>query len=60
MPPIQVQYPASHVVQKIPVVGDRDHRALIVLEMVLEPLDGFGVEMIGRLVQQENVGLLNQ
>ena len=38
-------------------MGDHDHGAGIVAQMMLEPGDALGVEMVGRLVEQENVGL---
>ena len=39
---------------------DGDDRALVFLQMLFEPRDGLGVEMVGRLVEQQNVGLLQQ
>ncbi len=41
-------------------MGDRDDRALVLLEMALEPGDRLGVEMVGRLVEQQQVGRLQQ
>ena len=41
-------------------MGDRDDRAGVVLEKPLEPGDRFGVEMVGRLVEQQQVGRLQQ
>ena len=41
-------------------MGDRDDRAGIILQMMFEPGHRFGVEMVGRLVEQQNVGLLQQ
>ena len=39
---------------------DRDDRALVVLEEALEPRDRLGVEMVRRLVEQQQVGRLQQ
>ena len=39
---------------------DRDHRARVTAEMLLEPVHAVGVEMVGRLVEQENGGFLQQ
>ena len=39
---------------------DRDDRPLILLKMLLEPLDRFRVQMIGRLIEQQDVRLLDQ
>ncbi len=37
-----------------------DHRTLVLLEMLLEPVDRLGVEVVRRLVEQQHVGLLQQ
>ena len=41
-------------------MGDDEDRARIGAQMALEPIDGLGVEMVGRLVEQQQVGLLEQ
>ena len=41
-------------------MGDGDDRAGVVLEEALEPGDRLGVEMVGRLVEQQQVGRLQQ
>ena len=58
--PIQFQNPAGDVVEEIAVVSDGDHGAGIVLEEAFQPGDGLGVEMVGRLVQQQHVGFRQQ
>src|SRR5581483_9233098 len=57
---IQLEDPAGDVVEEVAIVCDRDDRPRILLQMFLEPLDGLGVEMVGRLVEQKNVGRLQQ
>ena len=57
---IQLQDPAGHVVQEVPVMGHGDDRALVLLEVLLKPLDRFGVQMVRRLIQQEDIGFLDQ
>ena len=37
-----------------------DDRTLVLLQMLLQPVDAFGVEVVGGLVQQQHVGLLQQ
>ena len=37
-------------------MGDRDDRARVLLEVALEPGDGLGVEVVGRLVEQQQIG----
>ncbi len=39
---------------------DRDNASLVVLEEALEPRDRLGVEMVRRLVEQQQVGRLQQ
>ena len=41
-------------------MGDGDHRARILLQVSLEPGDRLGVEMVGGLVEQQQVRLLEQ
>ena len=41
-------------------MGDGDDRPLVFLQMVLQPLHRFGVEVVGGLVEQQDVGLLQQ
>ena len=41
-------------------MGDRDDGAGVLAEEPLQPLDGLGVEMVGRLVEQEQVGVLEE
>ena len=57
---IELEDPAGDVVEEVAVVGDRDDRARVVLEVALEPGDRFGVEVVGRLVEQQQVGLAQQ
>ena len=52
---IELEDPAGDVVEKVAVVRDRDDGARVVLEKALEPGDRFGVEMVGRLVEQQQV-----
>ena len=44
------------MIEKIPVVGDDEHRPAEGLEIVLQPLDGIHVQVVGGLVQQQKVG----
>lgn len=54
------EYPAGYVVEEVAVVGDGDDRAFVLLQMCLEPLDAFGVEVVGGFVEEEDVGLAEQ
>ena len=50
----------GHVIQKGAVVRDEQHRAVVVFQVILEPLDRLDVQVVGRLVQQENRGPAQQ
>jgi hypothetical protein len=57
---LDLEHPADDVVEEVPVVRDQDHGALVLLQMVLEPLDRVGVEVVRRLVEQEHVGVVQE
>ena len=54
-PAVQLQDPAGDIVEEVAVMGDGHHRALIPLQEALQPGDALGVQMVGRLVQQQQV-----
>ena len=57
---LDLQDPAGDVVEEVAVVGHDHHRAGVVVQRVLQPGDAFGVQVVGRLVQQQQVRLLQQ
>ena len=57
---IEFEDPLGDVVEEVPVVGDGDDRAGVVTEEPLEPVDRLGVEVVGRLVEQQQVGARQQ
>ena len=59
-PAVELEDPAGHVVEEVAVVGDGDDRARVVLQEALEPGHRFRVEVVGRLVEQEQVRGLQQ
>ncbi len=42
------------------IMADREHAAVEAIEPVFEPFDGGDVEMVGRLVEQQQPGLFGQ
>jgi len=58
--PVELEDPAGHVIEEVAVVGDRDDRAGVILQEALQPGDGLGIEVVGRLVEEQEVGLLEQ
>ena len=57
---VELENPARHVVEEVAVVGHDQDRAGIVAQMAFEPRHRLGVEMVGRLVQQQQFGLVEQ
>ena len=47
-------------VEEVAVVRDDDHRPFVTFELLLEPGDGVDIEVVGRLVEEEDVGLGEQ
>ena len=54
---VELQRPLGHLIKEVAVVGDEDDAARELLQVMLQPGDAFGVKVVGRLVQQEHVGL---
>ena len=54
---VKFEDPVGDVVKEVAVVGDEDDAAGKVDQVVLQPGDGFGVEMVGRFVHQDHVWL---
>ncbi len=48
------------MVKEVAVVSDGDDSAGILLKMLLKPVDGLSVKVVGRLVKEQHVGLLKQ
>ena len=48
------------VVEQIALVADDDHRRAVALEEILQPQGRFEIEMVRRLVEQQQVGLGEQ
>ena len=60
MPVVQLDNLPGHPVQEIPVVGHDNHGAFIIEQVGLQPGDGLHVQMVGRLVEQDDVRLGQQ
>ena len=57
---IELEDPAGDVVEEVAIVRDGDDGARVLLQEPLEPGDRLGVEMVGRLVEQEQIRRLQQ
>ena len=60
MAAVELEDPARGVVEEVAIVRHRDHGAGKALQELLEPLHALGVEVVGRLVEQQQVGLRQQ
>jgi hypothetical protein len=54
VPPVQFENPLRDVVEEVPIVGHRDHRARVTREVLLEPVHALGVQMVRGLVKEQN------
>ena len=57
---VDVQDDVHYAVEKVAVVRDDQQRSLVALEPVLHPEDGIEIQVIGRLIQQQQVGGAHQ
>ena len=57
---VEPQRRAGQALEERAVVADDDERALVAREPRFKPLDGRQVEVIGRLVEQQQIGRLSQ
>ena len=55
---LNLHHPPDHLVQKVAVVGDGQDGALEPFQILLQPLGGPQVQVVGGLVQKEDVGVL--
>ena len=60
MPAIEFQDPARDIVEEVTVVGNENDTTLVFLQVMLEPGDGLGVEMVRRFVEQQQVRRLEK
>ena len=55
-----LRHAIADAVHEVAVVRDDQHRAAVLFQRVLQPLDGGKVQVVGRLVEHEQVGLGKQ
>ena len=60
MTAVDLADPLGNVIQEVAIVCDGKHRALVVVQEVLEPQDRLGVQVVRGLVEQQQVGSLEQ
>jgi hypothetical protein len=57
---VEFENPAGDVVEKVSIVGNRDHGAGKVLQESFQPGHRFGVEVVGGFVQDQHVRVRQQ
>ena len=50
---VDIGHVRANAVQKMPVVRNHNQHAFVVAEIILQPVDRFQVQVIGRLIQQQ-------
>ncbi|MNH15483.1 hypothetical protein D3C79_750970 [compost metagenome] len=58
--PIEIDDPGRQLVDELPIVGDEDDGAAKILEELFQPVDGVDVQVVGRLVQQQQIGVAGE
>ncbi len=57
---LEFEDPFRDLVQEVPVVRRYDHRSRVVFQVVFDPVDRFGIEMVRGFVEKQQVGLLEK
>ena len=60
MATVQFENPAGDIVEEIAIMRHGDDGTGVLVEKALQPGDGFRVQMIGRFIEQQHVGLRQQ
>jgi len=55
---VELEYPLCHIVEEVAVVGHGNDRSLILLQVLFQPVYRLGIQVVGRLVEQQHVGFL--
>ena len=57
---VELENPACDVVEEVTVVRNGNYGTFILTQVLLQPVDALGIEVVRRLVQKQHVGLLQQ
>ena len=60
LPAVDLGDPGDHAIEEIPIVGDQDHGVGIGFEVGLEPVPRLQVQVVGGLVEEQQVRLLQE
>ena len=56
-PVVDIGHVGANRIQEMPVVRDDYHRALALVENGLQPANSIDIQVVGRLIQQQNIGV---
>ena len=48
------------MIKEVTVVGNTDHCTFVLLQVLLEPVDRLCVQVVGRLIKQQHIRLLQE
>ena len=57
---VELENPTGHVIEEVSVVRHGDNCSFVLVEVLFEPVYGFGIEVVGGLVEEQNIGLLDE
>ncbi len=57
---VDFQNPLRHVVQEVTIVRYRHDGSGVIVQVLFKPRDAFGIQVVGRFVQQQQIGLADQ
>ena len=57
---VQFQNPACHMIKEVSVVCHGNHCSLILLQMLFQPVDRLRIQVVGRLIEQQYIRLLQE
>ena len=57
---VDMNDPRHHGIEEVAIVGDQQQRARVTLQPIFEPQYGVEVEVVGRLVEEQQVGARHQ
>jgi hypothetical protein len=59
-PAVELEDPAGHMIEEVAIMGDDEDRARIFVQVAFEPGDRLRIEVVGGLVEQQKLGLLQE
>ena len=57
---VKLKNPLGDIIEKVAVVSDGDDAAWVLSQVPLQPAHRLSIEVVGRLIQQKEVGLAQE